>query len=107
MIDTRDKIVSLEDVEQMCENCPVVAAYCDPLLPEVVHHWKALGSNVILVIVPPPDAYLDPRARAELGASLSFVRAVAIAGEDFEHPVEEAEARERFIAYVRERARQS
>lgn len=103
MIDTRTKIVSMDQLDPAL---PQVAAYCDPLLPEHVAELAALGHDIAILLVTPADAYLEQRARAELAASLGFVKAVAIV-DHAEHPLltKEAERRAAFLAYVRERAR--
>lgn len=103
MIDTRTKIVPYEQLDPAL---PKVAAYCDPLLPEHIAELSALGHDIAILLVTPADAYLEQRARAELAASLGFVKAVAIVDEA-RHPLLEKEAQRRtaFLAYVRERAR--
>ena len=74
----------------------------------------------MILLLTPEDGYLEPRARAELAASLEFVEAVVISdgntGEELQAlaPAErnaadegERTLRAEFLAYVRERARQS
>lgn len=107
MIDTRTKIVP---PDQLDAALPCIPAYCDPLLPEHVAELAALRQDLALLLVTPEDAYLEPRARAELAAALSFVKSVAIADAKLAHPEhpllsKEAERRAAFLAYVRDRAR--
>lgn len=103
MIDTRTKIVPYDQIDPLL---PKVAAYCDPMLPEHIAELQALGHDIAILLVTPPDAYLEPRARAELAASLGFVKAVAIV-DGAQHSLLDKEAARRaaFLAYVRERAR--
>ncbi|MBI3208334.1 MAG: hypothetical protein HYZ37_05455 [Candidatus Solibacter usitatus] len=56
-----------------------VVSYFDPMLPDYVEQLRATaGEGIVVIIATPPDVYLEPRARAELAASLSFVKAVVI-----------------------------
>lgn len=111
MIDTRNKIVTMEQAKRVAEQekAPVVTAYCDPLLPAPVKRLRAIAGEgrVMVVLKTPPNAYLDARARAELAASLDMVLGVVIA-EEWQGAIalheEEAHTRNAFIDYVRERA---
>jgi hypothetical protein len=103
MIDTRTKIVPYDQLDPAL---PQVAAYCDPLLPEHIDALRALNQDIAILLVTPEDAYLEPRARAELAASLSFVKAVALV-DTAQHALldQEAQRRAAFLAFVRDRAR--
>ncbi len=61
-----------------------VTAWCDPLLPELAAKLTQLGAGegLFLFLGTPEDAYLEPRARAELAASLAPVAAVIVAAGD-------------------------
>jgi hypothetical protein len=74
---------------------------------------------MVFLLATPPDAYLEPQARAELAASLDFVESVVIAdaapgtipsalrpAEIVTSGEEELALRAKFLAYVRDRARQ-
>ncbi len=123
MIDTRTKIVSLDEArrrvaEQRALGTKVraVVGYFDPLLPVHIAHLAQLAgeAKLIAVVDSPPDAYLELGARAELAAALSFIECVVegsptvaealgadeiLAGQEAE-----GERRRDFIRYVRDRA---
>lgn len=118
MIDTRNKIVPLEQLRAAGRR--VVIGYFDPLLPAHVARLRELAGDgkLLVLLASPSDVYLPDRARAELAAALDFVDAVAIAGGDpvaaasrlnpseilCEHE-NEVRLRQAFIEFVRERAR--
>lgn len=108
MIDTRTKIVPLEEAMGLVEQgAPLVAGYFDPLLPEQVERMEEAGPGLVVIVLDTPEAYLEARARAELAAALRSVRAVAIAPADaFPASPEELARRRAFLDYVRERAGQ-
>lgn len=123
MIDTRTKIVSLDEARRRAAEARregrrlrVVTGYFDPLLPVQVARLKQLAAEgpMIAAVETPADVYLEAGARAELAASLDFIDCVILGGEAaaarvgaeevlLEHEAE-GECREAFIRYVRERA---
>lgn len=123
MIDTRTKIVSLDEARRLAAEARArgskvraVIGYFDPLLPvHIAHLAKLAGPDKLFVIVDSPeDAYLELGARAELAAALGFVECVITGGETAARTLEaddllrehelEGERRQEFIHYVRERA---
>ncbi len=118
MIDTRTKILPLKDAPR---GRRVVTSFFDPILPAHLEALAAIAGNgsIVVLLRTPDDAYLEPRARAELAAALSFVEAVVISEGDLAAelsalapseriPADESESRLRadFLTYVRNRARQ-
>lgn len=115
-MDTRTKIVSLADAQASAAQAQfrIVTAYCDPLLPNYIDRLRqAAGDKPLLVVLlTPPDAYLEVRARAELAAALTFVAQVVIGDEAAAEALSaepwhlsEGEARAAFIDLVRNKAR--
>lgn len=99
----------------------MVTAYFDPMLPQYVELLRAAAGvgSVVILLATPSDGYLEPRARAELAASLSFVEAVVISAGDLASEIavlapserlalqdQEQQLRGEFLIHVRERARQ-
>ncbi|MBI4902493.1 MAG: hypothetical protein HY820_02585 [Acidobacteria bacterium] len=118
MIDTRTKILALS---QAPRGRRVLTACFDPMLPAHIGMLKdvAAGGTLVILLLAPEDAYLEPRARAELAASLHFVEAVVISTGDVAGDLatlapseriaadeQERLIRAEFLAYVRHRARQ-
>jgi hypothetical protein len=114
-LDTRSKIVNLEEAKQRAAGLRAVCAYCDPLLPSHMSKLKekANGRGLLVVLRTPEDAYLEAGARAELAASLSFVDAVVIGDAESAAALhadealceEEGRLRTEFLEFVRDRAR--
>jgi hypothetical protein len=86
-IDTRIKIITLGQARQQASAMRAegravraVTAWCDPLLPEVAARITRCdaGEAWFVFLGTPEDAYLEPRARAELAASLAAVSAVIV-----------------------------
>ncbi len=116
MIDTRTKIVSQSEARRLADqgDLRVVLTYCDPMLPAHVRALRDLAGKrrLLLVIHAPYNAFLDPRARAEIASSLSFVAAVVIGDASFAQSLNafdatrtEREHRTQFIESVRRKSR--
>lgn len=82
-MDTREKILSLEQAERICESLrargrrpKLIAGYFDVLTADGVRRLRALageGQPLLAAILDPPSPLLSARARAELAASLSAI----------------------------------
>jgi hypothetical protein len=82
MLDTRLKILSVEQSLASLRGCSVFAAYFDILSVPLVRRVIAIGKPVVAVVLDPPKPILPARTRAELAASLAAVEAVVPIGED-------------------------
>jgi bifunctional ADP-heptose synthase (sugar kinase/adenylyltransferase) len=105
-LDTRSKILTLEEVRARLGNQPArwVSGHFDPLLAE---HVARLGECVeagralVVEVTNPEQPLLTQRARAELVAALAMVDYVVPAnGEPARGGVNDADIRERFIEHV-------
>ncbi|MBV6433557.1 MAG: hypothetical protein IANPNBLG_03735 [Bryobacteraceae bacterium] len=109
-VDSRNKIKSWQQALQ--PGARLVTGFFDPMIPEQVERLRRIAGDGKLVVLlkTPPNACLDPRARAELAASLDFVCAVVAETpadanvEALPAHEEEAPLRERFLSLVREKA---
>ena len=81
-MDTRLKIVSPEVARSGTDK--VVIGYFDPLFADNVRRLTEIsgGNDVTVVVADRPDALLPLRARAELVASLFFVKQVVLCDGD-------------------------
>lgn len=82
-MDTRSKILSMDDALELRETVRAVVGYFDPLLAAHVRRLKELatsGTRLMAIVVNPAAPLLNLRARAELAAGLSMI--------DFVVPVE-------------------
>ena len=82
-MDTRRKIIALEQAQSLAADHPVVwiAGHFDPLLAEHARRIQAHrrpGHLLIAVVTNPTQPYLPQSARAELVAALEFVDRVAM-----------------------------
>ncbi len=83
-MDSRTKIVDLDEALRRCGNEAIVlAGYFDPLTVAHavrVRELAAKGKRIIVLVDSPPDPLLEARARAELVAGLAGVSCVVIGG---------------------------
>lgn len=129
MFDSRNKILTMAEARRLAavlrgegRRVRAVIAYFDPLLPAQIERLRDLAGeeSLFVVLAPVEDALLDARARAELAAAMSFVRAVLVCDGDPEQAAaalqadeilheltREAGQRAEWMRRVRERARQS
>ena len=111
-MDTRDKILSVEDVHQRLRSRSArwVSGHFDPLLAEHVRRlrdYTAPEQLLVVEVTNPAAPLLAQRARAELVAALSMVDYVVLANGEASHEgVSDSGIRERFIEHVLRRHRQ-
>ena len=111
-MDTRTKIVPIEEVARLAESgATVVSGYFDPLLASHagrLQDLKRSGVPLVVLIADKDDAILPARARAELVAGLQVVDYVAqsLDGIQPHHRLEEEDQRRLEEVIVRVHARQ-
>ena len=79
-MDTRTKIIPLSEAAIRLEQEELLAVHldCDPLLASQAAALLKLGRPLLALITEKENSYLNLRARAELAASLTVIRYVAI-----------------------------
>jgi bifunctional ADP-heptose synthase (sugar kinase/adenylyltransferase) len=111
-LDTRTKIVAVEQVRERIGDRPVkwVSGHFDPLLAPHVRRLVECavpGQLLVVEVTNPVRPLLGQRARAELVAALSMVDYVVLAnGTSAREPSEDASFTDRLIKHVLERHRQ-
>jgi bifunctional ADP-heptose synthase (sugar kinase/adenylyltransferase) len=109
-LDTRSKIVPLEQVRQQLgdKSACWVAGHFDPLLAEHVRRLSehiAPGRLLVVEITNPARALLPQRARAELVAALTMVDYVVLGNGTANSPAIDASLTQRFMEDVLKRHR--
>jgi bifunctional ADP-heptose synthase (sugar kinase/adenylyltransferase) len=106
-LDTRSKIIPLEEARQRTANSPAVwlNGHFDPLLAEHARNLRehaAPGQTLVVEITNPENPLLPQRARAELVAALEAVDYVVLGNGAY---ADDAPVTARFIRHVLERHR--
>ena len=107
-MDTRSKIISLEEARRRASDSPAlwVAGHFDPLLAEHARKLReraAPGQTLVVEITNPENPLLPQRARAELVAALEAVDYVVLGNGAHSS---DASITERFIQHVLQRHRE-
>ena len=107
-LDTRTKIVPLDEIEERLENRAAswISGHFDPLLAEHIPRIKQArepGRLLVVKVTNPAQPLLGQRARAELVAALALVDFVVLG--DGEASTD-ADVREHFIEHVLQRHHQ-
>lgn len=77
-MDTRSKILSLDQARSLTSVPCLVVGYFDPVVADHAERLAAHGSDLVISLLEPPDAILPAQARAELVAALACVRHVIL-----------------------------
>jgi hypothetical protein len=76
IMDTRTKILTVEQALVAAHGRSVFVAYFDVLTAPLIRRLHEIAAPVTAVVLNPPAPLLAPQARAELAASLACVEAV-------------------------------
>lgn len=81
-MDTRNKILSRADVEQLPGPLTLAASYFDGLSTELIHELEQARRPVLGVVLRHPGELFQAAARAEMAASLRVIDYVVTADRD-------------------------